>query len=74
MSEITRIVLIIDIGFVIFFISERILFLFICSMLAIINSNAVYDEIAKRSILKLAKEDKIWETVSKMLKLEEENK
>ena len=39
-------------------------------MLAMVNSNAKYTESSKMAILNLAKKDKIWKDVAKMLELE----
>lgn len=55
------------IGFIIFY--EFVYWIMIL-MLAIINSSAQYDKIRKKSILELAKEDRMWKDVAKILNLE----
>jgi hypothetical protein len=53
------------------YIGSKLLYWLVVFGLAIGNSDAVYDERAKRVILKLAKEDKIWRDVARTLSLEE---
>lgn len=55
------------IGFIIFY--EFVYWIMIL-MLAIINTSAQYDKIRKKSILELAKEDRMWKDVAKILELE----
>lgn len=53
-------------------ISYKFAYWFMIFLLAIINSNAQYNESDKRTILKLAQKDKVWRDVAKILELESE--
>lgn len=70
MNEITSFLLLTDIIIIVFLLAIKMFYLLICLVLAMVNSNAVYDPIAKRIILKLAKKNKTWKTVAKILSLE----
>ena len=70
MSEITRNLLLIDIMLICCIITSKLFYWIICLTLASINSNAVYDNISRQVILKLAKTNKIWKDVAKILELE----
>lgn len=70
MNEITSFLLLIDIMIIVSLLAIKMFYLLICFVLAMVNSDAVYDPIAKQVILKLAKKDKTWKTVAKILNLE----
>ena len=55
------------------YVGSKLFYWFMVWMLAVINSNAVYDEISKHTIFELAKEDKFWKDVAKILGLEKNN-
>lgn len=69
MNEITSILLLIDIMLISWIITIKFFYWVICLTLAIINSQAIYDNISKHTILKLAKTDKMWKDVAKILNL-----
>lgn len=70
MSEITSNLLLINIMLIGYIITSKLFYWIICLTLASINSNAVYDNISRQVILKLAKTNKIWKDVAKILELE----
>lgn len=70
MNEITSVLLLIDIMLLGWIITFKFFYWIICLTLAVINSHAVYDNISRHTILKLAKTDKMWKDVVKILNLE----
>ena len=55
-----------------FIFAYELLHWIIVEAMAIINSDAVYNNTSKKVILKLAQKDKIWRDVAKVLELESE--
>ena len=60
-------IFIILIGYI---VTYFLIYWFMIFLLALINSNAKYDETSRKSILILAKKDKTWRDVAKLLDLE----
>ncbi len=57
-----------------FRITYSLIYWFMIFLLALINSNAKYDETSRKTILILAKKDKTWRDVARLLDLESEVK
>ena len=55
-----------------FIMGYYLMYWFMIFLLAIINSDAQYDNTSKKAILELAKKDKIWKDVALLLDLERE--
>lgn len=66
-----KIMIFIMISIIAMFIGYKLFYWLMILLLAMFNSDAVYDKIAKKSILELAKKDKVWKDVAKVLELGE---